>query len=82
MDDPEAEHRCRIEARDLPVVEADRALARPEETADRPQHRRLAGAVGPDHTGDLRRLRLEIEPAQHVAEAVPRDDALEDAAGV
>src|SRR5581483_3959939 len=54
----------RREARDGAPVELDRALARPQESADRAQRGALAGAVRADHRHDLAALHLERHAAQ------------------
>src|SRR5207244_3997134 len=54
---------------DALALEADLAAARTQETRDRAQHRRLAGAVRSDHRERLARLDDEVDTAErrHIA---------------
>ena len=72
---PLAQDLGRAQAVEPRAVEPDLALARAQEPADRAQHGRLAGAVGPDDAGDRAAGDLEVDALEHVAAAVARDHA-------
>ncbi len=61
VNDTEPRDRLRLPAVDPPPAERDLTLLRLilEQAGDRPEQRRLAGAVGPEHREDLSLLDLE-----------------------
>src|SRR5207244_2858143 len=63
--------------RDVLPTERDRAAARMIEPVDRPQRRRLPGAVRPDQGHDLALVHLEGDPFQRLDRAVERLDVLD-----
>src|SRR5204863_2495492 len=75
--DPQAYDAVRGERVELVAVEAHGAVARPRGAEDRPQRRRLAGAVGPDQGDDLTGRDGERDAAERSDVAVVRVDVRE-----
>ena len=70
--------RSRIDIlRDDFAPKAHRSLAWPQQTADRLEHSRLAGAVGPDEADHFAFVDVERDALENVAGAVARDHVLE-----
>src|SRR5207253_4128556 len=75
VDDAQVEDRSRAPASYRLPLEPDPTGARPQEPADDPQQRRLAGSVGSHHAGDATGLDPEVHLPENVALTVARNDA-------
>src|SRR5919198_1413216 len=77
LGDPAGENLRRGDPTKVLALKADRSLARPQQAADRSQHRRLTGPVRTDDAGDRAPLDLEVDALEHVSMAIAGDHVAE-----